>query len=100
MNRYYAPQYLNESGFGSFDEWFGIGAAFAAHLRPNGTWATSPAAFEAGVPNGFGVEWCVIERVKNIYPFFYGLFHLFYCEKEMSMNLKFVNTSTQVYSNE
>jgi hypothetical protein len=54
---YYAPQFLNQSGFGSYDQWFGIGAAFAKHLGPHGTWATSPAAVAAGVPPGFGVTW-------------------------------------------
>lgn len=47
---YYAPDFLNASGFGSRAQWFALGAAFAAHLRPGGTWAVA-----ARAPAGFGV---------------------------------------------
>ena len=46
---YYA-EYLNATGFGTFEQWRGIGAAFAAYLRPGGTWAAAN-----GAPPGFGV---------------------------------------------
>jgi len=47
---YYAPDFLNASGFGSRAQWRALGAAFAAHLRPGGTWAAA-----AGAPAGFGI---------------------------------------------
>ena len=47
---YYAPQYVQSSGFGNWGQWYGIGRAFATHLRPGGTWAAANNA-----PLGFGV---------------------------------------------
>ena len=47
---YYAPQYVQSSGFGNWGQWYGIGRAFATHLRPGGTWAAANNA-----PSGFGV---------------------------------------------
>lgn len=48
---YYAPQFLNSTGgFGSAGQWAAIGAAFAAYLGPNGTWAR-----RVGAPASFGV---------------------------------------------
>ena len=46
---YYA-EYVNTTGFGTWDEWRGIGAAFAAYLMPGGGWASAH-----GAPSGFGV---------------------------------------------
>jgi len=34
---YYTDYYQNE-GFGNYQQWFGIGQAFAARYRPNGSW--------------------------------------------------------------
>lgn len=47
---YYA-QYLPSLGFGTGDEWAGIGAAFAAYAGPGGSWATAH-----GAPPGWGVS--------------------------------------------
>lgn len=46
----YYDSYLNTTGFGSYAQWRGIGAAFAAYLMPGGVWATAH-----GAPAGFGV---------------------------------------------
>eukprot|EP00038_Savillea_parva_P010270 m.189111 g.189111 ORF g.189111 m.189111 type:complete len:475 (-) comp17639_c0_seq1:53-1477(-) len=54
---YYAPQMLNASGFGSYNDWYGIGAAFASHVGPHGTWSTSPQAKAAGIPPDYGITW-------------------------------------------
>lgn len=47
---YYAPQMLNQSGFGTRAQWSGVGAAFAAYLRPGGAWGQAH-----GAPASFGV---------------------------------------------
>jgi hypothetical protein len=47
---HYAPDFVNASGFGSYTQWFNVGAAFAAHLGPGGTWAKAH-----GAPASFGV---------------------------------------------
>lgn len=47
---YYAPDFLNASGFGSRAQWAALGAAFASYLRPGGAWALAH-----GAPAGFGV---------------------------------------------
>jgi hypothetical protein len=46
---YYA-EYLPTMGFGSLEEWVGIGASFAAYAGPGGAWSLANAA-----PNGWGV---------------------------------------------
>ena len=48
---YYAPDFNAATGWGSFEEWRGVGAAFAAFLMPGGAWAQAHSA-----PAGYGVS--------------------------------------------
>ena len=47
---YYSPQFDAATGWGSWEQWRGVGAAFCAYLCPGGTWA-----LRVGAPVGFGV---------------------------------------------
>eukprot|EP00041_Stephanoeca_diplocostata_P008918 m.133345 g.133345 ORF g.133345 m.133345 type:complete len:478 (-) comp17538_c0_seq1:371-1804(-) len=47
---YYAPQFLNGSGFGTKSQWTHIGKTFAEYLMPGGVWGT-----KNGAPSDFGI---------------------------------------------
>lgn len=48
--RYYAPQFVNGSGFGTKAQWVKIGKTFAEYLMPGGEWSV-----KNGAPSDFGI---------------------------------------------